>query len=288
MYKIAILGCENTHANNFLKLISQGHYPQIQVVGVYSHEPEAAQKLSDQFGVPVLSDYAQLQGQVDGIMVTARHGDNHYKYAKPYMDDGIPMFIDKPITCGLEEAREFMAEAKKRGIRLCGGSTCSGMKETLALAQRAREEEVRGGSVVCPFYPDSPHGGFWFYAQHLVEVVTTIFGEDIRQICADRQEGALTLTARYDNFNVVGTYVAKGRYYSASVYGAESLHTEVLDFNPDCFHHEMDAMQALLDGGQMTKSYESFIRPVAIVETILRAVDSGKWETVPQIVIEER
>lgn len=285
MYKIAILGCENTHANNFLKLIKEGHYPQIEVVGVYSHEPEAAQKLSEQFGVQVLSDYSQLQGQVDGIMVTARHGDNHYKYAKPYMDDGIPMFIDKPITCNVDEAKAFMSEAKKRGIRLCGGSTCSGMKETLALAQIAKAEEVRGGSIVCPFYPDSPHGGIWFYAQHLIEVMTTIFGEDVKEISADRQKNSLSLTARYDSFNVVGTYVEKGSYYSASVYCPKSVHTEVLDFNPDCFRHEMDAMQALLSGQEMSKSYESFIKPVAIIETMLQALQSGKWEAVPEIVI---
>lgn len=285
MYKVAILGCENTHANNFLKLIKEGHYPQIEVVGVYSHESEAAQKLNAQFGVPVLSDYAQLRGQVDGIMVTARHGDNHYKYAKPYMDDGIPMFIDKPITCNMDEAEVFMSEAKKRGIRLCGGSTCSGMKETLALAQIAQEEEVRGGSIVCPFYPDSPHGGVWFYAQHLIEIMTTIFGEDVKEISADRRETSLTLTARYDAFNVVAAYVEKGSYYSASVYGPKAVHTQILDFNPDCFRHEMDAMQALLSGQKMSKSYESFIKPVAIIETMLRAVESGKWEAVPEIVI---
>ena len=39
MYKIAILGCENSHAKNFLDLISKGLYPDIEVVGVYSNEP---------------------------------------------------------------------------------------------------------------------------------------------------------------------------------------------------------------------------------------------------------
>ena len=31
MYKIAILGCENSHANAFLKLINEGKYPEIEV-----------------------------------------------------------------------------------------------------------------------------------------------------------------------------------------------------------------------------------------------------------------
>ena len=134
MFKIAILGCENSHANNFLKLISEGAYPDITVVGIYSCEPEAVQKLNAQFGVPIMENYDDLVGQVDGIMITARHGDNHYKYAKPYLDSGIPMFIDKPITCSEEEAVAFMREAKAKGVRLCGGSTCAALKETIELA----------------------------------------------------------------------------------------------------------------------------------------------------------
>ena len=32
MKNIVILGCENSHANNFLRLIADGHYPEIEVI----------------------------------------------------------------------------------------------------------------------------------------------------------------------------------------------------------------------------------------------------------------
>ena len=99
MYKIAILGCENTHANSFLRQIyKKGRHTDIEVIGIYSDEEEPCQKLHEEFGVPVMKSYDALVGKVDGIMVTARHGANHYKYAKPYLASGIPMFIDKPVT----------------------------------------------------------------------------------------------------------------------------------------------------------------------------------------------
>ena len=94
MFKVAILGCENSHADAFLNLIyNTEDYRDVEVVGVYSNEPEAVKKLNEQFGTPIMADFADAVGQVDGVMITARHGDNHYKYAKPYMDAGIPMFI---------------------------------------------------------------------------------------------------------------------------------------------------------------------------------------------------
>lgn len=287
MYKIAILGCENSHANNFLRLIADGAYPEIEVIGIYSNEPEAVQKLHDQFGTPILNDFADAVGQVDGVMITARHGDNHYKYAKPYMDAGIPMFIDKPITCTEEEAVTFMREAKARGIRLCGGSTCAALAETLALAEDVRTEAlgvVRGGAVVSPYQPNSPYGGFTFYAQHLIEIMTTIFGEGIERVLVDAREDAMTFTARYADYSVQATYLEKISYYSASVYGGKAVRNEILCFTPESFRHEMNDMLALLRGEPMKKSYESFIYPVFIMNALIRAKD-GAWEKVHPIVL---
>ena len=125
MYKIAILGCENSHANGFLSLINvQKKYPDLEVIGVYSDDMEASKKLCEKFGVPVLSSYDEVLGRVDGIIITARHGDNHLKYAKPYIESGIPMFIDKPITISEQDAIDFMKDLKANNIKVCGGSVC--------------------------------------------------------------------------------------------------------------------------------------------------------------------
>ena len=215
MYKIAILGCENSHANAFLKLINEGKYPEIEVIGIYSNEPEAAKKLHDEFGAPIMDDFTDAVGKVDGIMITARHGDNHFKYAKPYIESGIPMFIDKPITCREEDAVEFMRTAKEKGIRLCGGSTCAALQETIELAEAVENKvcgELRGGSIVSPIYTDSPYGGFYFYAEHLVDIMTKIFGYGVKAVYAEKLSKSISLTAKYDGYNVQGTYVEHTGY----------------------------------------------------------------------------
>ena len=71
MKKIAILGCENSHANTFLGFIKDDvKYKDVEVVGVYSHDENASRKLNETFGVPVLSSYDDVVGRVDGIIVT--------------------------------------------------------------------------------------------------------------------------------------------------------------------------------------------------------------------------
>ena len=288
MYKIALIGCENSHAKNFLDLIAAGHYPDVEVVGVYSNEPEAVEKLHDTFGVKIMDSFDECVGKVDGVMITARHGDNHYKYAKPYLDSGIPMFIDKPITCTEEDAVAFMREARDKGVRLCGGSTCAALKETLALADDVKSEkhgELYSGSVCSPLISDSPYGGFYFYAQHLVEIMTTIFGGGVSEVLAERCNKTLEFSAYYEGFRVNGTYIEKGRYYTASVYGYKSARSETLNFTPDSFRHEMDDMLHLLRGGEMKKSYEEFILPVFIMNAIVRSLESGKKERLNEIIL---
>ena len=107
MKRIVILGCENSHAAEFLKHITASPtFSDVEVVGVYSEEAAAAQKLSDKYGVPILSSPEQAVGRVDGVVITARHGDRHFPYAGPYIESGIPMFIDKPITIEFDPKKD--------------------------------------------------------------------------------------------------------------------------------------------------------------------------------------
>ena len=48
MKKIAILGCENSHADQFLGFIQNDpRYADAEVVGIYSEEADAAARLAD-------------------------------------------------------------------------------------------------------------------------------------------------------------------------------------------------------------------------------------------------
>lgn len=282
MYKIAILGCENSHADAFLNLISQGLYRDIEVLGVYSDEAEPCKQLNDKYGVYVMNTYDELVGKVDGIMITARHGDNHYKYAKPYLPYGIPMFVDKPITIDIAEAEEFMSVAKKYGVRLCGGSTCAYVKETLEMSEVFKNNslgEFVGGNLICPLHIIEKYGGFYFYAQHLVQIMTAVFGTGVREVFAHKNGVSYTLIAKYDNFEISASY-CEINYYVITVGGKDNVKTSTFIVKEDCFRHEMDEMKRLIDGGAQNFTYNEFILPVYIMNAIERSANSGKWEKI--------
>lgn len=282
MYRIAILGCENSHAAGFLKAIREENLQDIQVVGVYSAFPGEAEKLNETYGVPVMESYDALVGQLDGVIITARHGANHYKYAKPYLNDGIPMFIDKPITVSEEDAREFIGLLKEKKIAVSGGSSVKHadyiktLKELVASGEKGK---VMGGFVRMPLDINSEHGGFFFYAQHLVQSVCEIFGYYPKAVRACRSGDNITCVFRYDDFDVTGLFVNQSYRYYASVHFSKEMEASMMTLG-NVTAMEFHDFYDLLQGKPQSQSYEDMFAPVFIMNAIERSVHSGLEEAV--------
>ncbi len=284
MKKIAILGCENSHANAFLKFIKEKEeFFDVEVVGVYSDKREAAEKLNAKFGVPIMSGYADAVGELDGLVITARHGDNHYKYAKPYIDSGIPMFIDKPITISEIEAVEFMRQLRDNNIQITGGSS---LKQDVLVRQLKHDAKngvggkTLGGYVRAPYHSDSEYGGFYFYAQHLTEMVCEIFGRFPISVFAKQNGKQIHVIFHYEDYDCIGLFCDKNNFYYASRMAEESAQGFTIPATDDWFYEEFKEFYAILSGEAQTVTYDGFISPVFIMNAIDRSLKSGLEEPV--------
>lgn len=285
--KIVILGCENSHANAFLKAIKENErFQNVEAIGVYSEEPEAMQRLNEAFGVAMMADYAEAVGKVDGVVITARHGDNHFKYAKPYIESGVPMFIDKPITVNEEEAVAFMRCLKASGTRFSGGSS---LKQEAVIAELRRDAEEQlggrtlGGFVRAPYQPNSEYGGFYFYAQHLVEMVCEIFGRFPLSVTARKNGDQLHVLFHYAEYDCVGLFLNRNNQYYAMRVSEEHTKGFEISATKEWYYKEFAEFYELLVGGEQKIGYETFISPVFIMNAIERSMQSGKEENITYI-----
>jgi predicted dehydrogenase len=256
------------------------------VVGVYSKDLEASKKLKDAFGVDILDSYDDALGKIDGLIITARHGDDHYKYAKPYIASGIPMFIDKPITVSEDEAVSFMRELREAGVRITGGSSLKEAKLILELKEKALSLEggkTVGGAVRAPITMDNPYGGFYFYAQHLVEMVCEVFGRYPRSVYAFTAQSTINVLFRYENYDVTGTF-CEGMYtYYTVRYAEKDTQGGIVDISDKkAFYNEFEKFYKLLCGEAQKISYDDFISPVFIMNAIERSMQTKKEEAVKE------
>jgi hypothetical protein len=285
MYKVAILGTENTHALNFAKLINGGHsmrenrgYSDIEVVGAYGYDEKANEEIVKEGKVPYIAkNYDEFVGKVDAVLITARHGDNHLKYARPYLESKIPMFIDKPITIKEEEAIELAELARENGVPLCGGSVLKSVTDTKFLKGIVNDPQkplgkIMGGSVYAPIDLKNEYGDFFFYSQHLVQIIMEVFGYGIKSVVAYPKDDTVTVICRYEDYDVSAHYGP--RKYAAVICGENKILFREIDIATDGYAREVEEFADMLRSRKMTVSYTDFIKPVFVLNAIQKSIDT--------------
>ena len=283
MYKIAFLGVENSHANAFLEYIyDKKAVSDIEVVGVYSNEPEAAAKLSEKYGIENAPSPDAFVGRVDGIVITARDGKYHYPYAKPYFESGIPMFIDKPITTSLEDAKLLLDALRTYKNKYCGCSSLKFSKDLAALKKEISEtceEDVYGGFLRAPISLSNNYGNFWFYSQHLVQMACETFGYRPVSVFAIQNGKTVTVSLNYGKYTVSLEYVDGNYKYFAYASTKDGMKGGALNLD-GVFDAEFNEYYGILKGGEQPISELEFIAPVAILAAIEKSLAGGLPVTV--------
>lgn len=269
--KIAILGTENSHAYAFAHLIKNSpKYNDVEIVGVYGYDDAANKKLIEEGLVPYAANTSDaFLGKVDGILVTARHGDHHHEYALPYVKRGIPAFIDKPFTVELDKADELIKAARDNSALLCGGSSLKYLDEMNVLARFRKSHQIVGGNVTAPINMVNIYGGFYFYAQHLIEILFSVFGTEIRSVYAKSHgdENRISVIFDYGTFDVTAQFY-DCYTYSATVYAKEGSKHAAAEDVTYCYEAELDDFVNMVRTGKMPHDYNSLVKPLKLMHCI--------------------
>ncbi|MBQ4110722.1 MAG: Gfo/Idh/MocA family oxidoreductase [Clostridia bacterium] len=286
MIKLAILGCENSHSWDFARVFApkDGNkiFEDVELLGVFG-EPgvqgveKGMEVIAEKSACPVFADDKDaFLEEADAVMVTARDGANHLKYAENYIKKGIPVWIDKPITRSVEEVLKLVELAKKHKAVLSGGSSLEFAEGVLQCREIVKEysETLTGAHISAPVIMDSPYGGFWFYTQHLVAMLTTIFGYEIKSVRAMKTANGVHAIYSYENYDVSAFY---GGGYTVAVYTdnfeAESVAVKLQD---DFYMPELKTFYNVIKTGKADKTTKEYIAPVYILEATVKAFESNE------------
>ncbi len=90
---------------------------KINLVGLYDKKKSRAQEIGNLYNIKVLPDYQQLIDRSDAIIIVV-NTIAHYDLAKAALLQNRHVFIEKPITEELAQARELIDLAAQRNLRL--------------------------------------------------------------------------------------------------------------------------------------------------------------------------
>jgi hypothetical protein len=178
-----------------------------------------------------------------------------------------------------------MRTLRNAGIRITGGSSLKHDKVVSELKADRQGEvggKTLGGVVRAPIDMGSKYGGFYFYAQHLVESVLEIFGRYPLSVNAVRNENQITVTFKYDGFNVSGFFTERNYVYYACRFSEETTVGGDLVSTDEhsWFRLEFDEFYDVLMGAEQKMLYNDFISPVFVMCAIERSLNSGAEEPI--------
>lgn len=275
MKRIAIIGTENSHASAFASLLAENS--TVKIIGAFGTDPNANRTFSEKFGIDCSAASAgDFAGLADGVMITSRDGKSHFESALPYMVAGSTVFIDKPITISVHEAKRLADLAALSGAKLCGGSCLKYSAGITGLRKLAEAEpsDICGASFCAPVEMDSPYSGFFFYAQHLVEMCTAVLGENIVSVYAKRTPTKASVLLNYGNF-CASLFFGSDIYTATLTLRSHDRHTEIKNVTA-LYANELSYFVSLLNGGKPKFSPQSVIYPVIILNAISRSFTENK------------
>lgn len=139
--RVGIAGCGNIAGPYAESLVG---YPETELVGVADIDPARAQALAERSGCRAYPDLAAMLADASlDLIVNLTVHTAHHAVSRAALEAGKHVYSEKPLALTAEQARELVALAGARGLRL-GCSPFTFLGEAQQAAWRVVEEGVLG------------------------------------------------------------------------------------------------------------------------------------------------
>src|SRR5690606_11333279 len=135
----------------------------VEVSHVWTQDRTISESIAESSGISVVADQlTDMIGHVDAIILGRDDPENHVEMARPFIDAGLPIFIDKPLAASTADLQYFKEKIQQRKFIL----SCS----SLPYANETQMTRPILDSL-CPVQLVSPTGKKdWFnYAENILE-----------------------------------------------------------------------------------------------------------------------
>lgn len=93
-----------------------------KVTHVWTQDASISNQLSKSCNIPnIVNDYIELVNEVDAVVIARDDYETHYEMALPFLKNGTPVFIDKPLTLNIDELKYFRPFIEQGLLMSCSG-----------------------------------------------------------------------------------------------------------------------------------------------------------------------
>jgi hypothetical protein len=183
--QVGIVGLDTSHPAAFADYLSDRDDATVAAVwdGGAVRSADYRDSFREQYDAVVYDDVRVMVDAVDAAMVLTVNWDTHRRLAVPFLEAGVPTFVDKPIAGRFDDVAAIAAAAAD--TPLSGGSA---IPFHLAVASFPVDWPHR--TLYCVGYDDP-----FYYGSHLVDTVRLLAGSDWQAVDpTSGPEGTVDLT----------------------------------------------------------------------------------------------
>lgn len=258
-----------------------------------AQDVESWRKTTLELGAKQVGSLDELLKSVDGVMVLNINGHRHLELAIGPIARGMPTYIDKPLTCSLDQARALLAMTRQYKARCYSASSLRFITEIPKLDAEKLGKIVAidafGNGELLDMMPD-----LWHYGCHSIEMVDAIFkwsgqGPGVKRVSSVATGNATT------GYHLVDLDYHDGRIarirldrngawaFGATVHGSKGVQQFVVDFAP-VYTRLVEGMARFFEGGAAPVDLRDIVENVAVMEAGNRSIQQdGAWISVPTI-----
>jgi len=147
--------------------------PGVEVTHIWTQDAEMSHRVAKASLIShVVDEPAAMLGQIDALLLARDDAENHLAFATPFLEAGIPIYIDKPIALSLDGLEALYRLQQYDGQIF----TCSALRyaKELMLSETERERigPIRHLQATTPKSWEK-------YAVHIIEPVIQIIGSSV-------------------------------------------------------------------------------------------------------------
>ncbi len=250
-------------------------------------------KTTQELGAKQVNSLDELLSNVDGVMVLNINGHRHLELSIGPIARGMPTYIDKPVTCSLDQARSLLAMTRQYKARCYSASSLRFITEIPKLNKEKIGQIIAidafGNGEVLDMMP-----GLWHYGCHSIEMVDAIFkwsgqGAGVKRVSAvatgDATSGYHLLDMDYHDGRIARLRMDRNGAWAfgATVHGTKGVEQFVVDFAP-VYGHLVAGMVKFFEGGDAPVDLRDIVENVAVMEQGNRSIaHGGEWMDIPKI-----
>jgi hypothetical protein len=217
MIKLGILDFDTSHVVEFTKRLNHKGVAEDQwvngaevVIGCPGESKIMPERIPgytkemEKLGIPLVGKPQEMIGKVDGMLIESQQGGAHWVHARPFIEAGIPCFIDKPFTCSVADARKIVDLAATKKVPIFSSSSLRYAPDLVKFTGDPKHGALQGALSYGPAELHQGNPGLFHYGIHAVEVLYTLMGTGCRRVTCIHEEGADVVTGQWNDGRLAG------------------------------------------------------------------------------------